>query len=77
MPQKGRLANFFSEKYYQYELQTALYMLEPWEKALFSKFQFLIYAHILICVDTIVLSIVSLSAITMYQYIPILFKLLH
>ncbi|KAI8091222.1 small subunit of serine palmitoyltransferase-like protein [Gilbertella persicaria] len=57
-----RMSNYLSTKLYQYELQTALYMLEPWEKALFN---------------TIVLSIVSLSAITMYQYTPVLFKLLH
>ncbi|CAO0800561.1 unnamed protein product [Mucor circinelloides] len=54
--------SFLSTKLYQYELQTALYMLEPWEKALFN---------------TIVLSIVSLSVVTMYQYTPVLFKLLH
>ncbi|KAI9274091.1 small subunit of serine palmitoyltransferase-like protein [Helicostylum pulchrum] len=54
-------SSFLSTKLYQYELQTALYMLEPWEKALFN---------------TIVLSIVSLSVITMYQYTPVLFKLI-
>ncbi|KAI8329267.1 hypothetical protein EDC96DRAFT_452487 [Choanephora cucurbitarum] len=30
-------SKYLSKKKYQYELQTALYMLEPWEKALFSK----------------------------------------
>jgi hypothetical protein len=30
-------SKYISTKIYQYELQTALYMLEPWEKALFSK----------------------------------------
>ena len=30
------VSSFLSTKLYQYELQTALYMLEPWEKALFS-----------------------------------------
>ncbi|ORE09902.1 hypothetical protein BCV72DRAFT_47061 [Rhizopus microsporus var. microsporus] len=53
------VSSFLSTKLYQYELQTALYMLEPWEKALFN---------------TIVLSIISLSFITMYQYTPLLFK---
>ncbi|KAF1806089.1 small subunit of serine palmitoyltransferase-like protein [Mucor lusitanicus] len=57
-----RMSSFLSTKLYQYELQTALYMLEPWEKALFN---------------TIVLSIISLSVVTMYQYTPVLFKLLH
>ncbi|KAL9554166.1 hypothetical protein MBANPS3_002934 [Mucor bainieri] len=57
-----RMFSFLSTKLYQYELQTALYMLEPWEKALFN---------------TIVLSIISLSVVTMYQYTPVLFKLLH
>ncbi|KAI8884235.1 hypothetical protein K501DRAFT_217942 [Backusella circina FSU 941] len=56
-----RVSSFLSTKLYQYELQTALYMLEPWEKALFN---------------TIVLSIVSLSVVTMYQYTPALFKLI-
>lgn len=32
------MSSYLSTKLYQYELQTALYMLEPWEKALFSKF---------------------------------------
>lgn len=54
------MSNYLSTKLYQYELQTALYMLEPWEKALFN---------------TIVLSIVSLSVVTMYQYTPVVFKL--
>ncbi|KAI8377251.1 small subunit of serine palmitoyltransferase-like protein [Blakeslea trispora] len=56
------ISSYLSTKLYQYELQTALYMLEPWEKALFN---------------TIVLSIISLSVITMYQYSPVLFKLIH
>ncbi|CAO3652537.1 unnamed protein product [Mucor hiemalis] len=59
MESKG-MSNYLSTKLYQYELQTALYMLEPWEKALFN---------------TIVLSIVSLSVVTMYQYTPVIFKL--
>ncbi|CAO3636507.1 unnamed protein product [Cunninghamella echinulata] len=52
-------SNYVSTKIYQYELQTALYMLEPWEKALFN---------------TIVLSIVALSVFTMYQYTPVVFS---
>lgn len=31
------VSKYLSKKVYQYELQTALYMLEPWEKILFSK----------------------------------------
>lgn len=73
-------SSFLSTKLYQYELQTALYMLEPWEKALFSKFLLYIflfmYSILIIFVDTIVLSIVSLSVVTMYQYTPVLFKLI-
>ncbi|KAI7863181.1 hypothetical protein BDF14DRAFT_1885371 [Spinellus fusiger] len=49
-------SGYIATKIYQYELQTALYMLEPWEKALFN---------------TIMLSIVSLSVVTMYQYTPL------
>ncbi|ORX46091.1 hypothetical protein DM01DRAFT_196680 [Hesseltinella vesiculosa] len=53
------LSSYISTKIYQYELQTALYMLEPWEKALFN---------------TLLLSIISLSVVTLYQYTPILFS---
>ncbi|KAI8338967.1 small subunit of serine palmitoyltransferase-like protein [Chlamydoabsidia padenii] len=52
-------SKYISTKIYQYELQTALYMLEPWEKALFN---------------TIMLCIVGLSVLTMYQYTPIVFN---
>lgn len=72
-------ASFLSTKLYQYELQTALYMLEPWEKALFSKYFVIFFTSnvfLIIFIDTIVLSIVSLSVVTMYQYTPVLFKLL-
>lgn len=34
---RRRVSSTISKLIYQYELQTALYMLEPWEKALFSK----------------------------------------
>ncbi|RIA84648.1 hypothetical protein C1645_783658 [Glomus cerebriforme] len=30
------IRNYFALKNYQYEVTTALYMLEPWEKALFN-----------------------------------------
>ncbi|KAI8393402.1 uncharacterized protein BYT42DRAFT_609198 [Radiomyces spectabilis] len=50
------IQGYISTKIYQYELQTALYMLEPWEKALFN---------------TIMLSIVCLSVMTLYQYTPV------
>ncbi|ORX98229.1 hypothetical protein K493DRAFT_313729 [Basidiobolus meristosporus CBS 931.73] len=42
-------------KYYQYELTTALYMLEPWEKA---------------CFNSIVLIGFSLALYTAVIYIP-------
>ncbi|KAI7900065.1 small subunit of serine palmitoyltransferase-like protein [Cokeromyces recurvatus] len=57
-----RTSSYLSTLLYQYELQTALYMLEPWEKALFN---------------TILLSIILLSFVTMYQYTPVLFKFIH
>ncbi|CAG8605902.1 7976_t:CDS:2 [Paraglomus brasilianum] len=31
-----KIGNYLALKNYQYELTTALYMLEPWEKALFN-----------------------------------------
>ncbi|CAO3596237.1 unnamed protein product [Absidia cylindrospora] len=52
-------SKYITTKIYQYELQTALYMLEPWEKALFN---------------TIVICLVGLSFLTMYQYIPVVFN---
>ncbi|KAI8581885.1 hypothetical protein K450DRAFT_229705 [Umbelopsis ramanniana AG] len=51
----SQLSKYISTKIYQYELQTALYMLEPWEKALFN---------------SIVLVILSLAIMTVYQYTP-------
>ncbi|KAH8556430.1 small subunit of serine palmitoyltransferase-like protein [Umbelopsis sp. PMI_123] len=51
----SQLSKYISTKVYQYELQTALYMLEPWEKALFNG---------------IVLIILSLAIMTVYQYTP-------
>ncbi|KAI8382989.1 hypothetical protein BD560DRAFT_206011 [Blakeslea trispora] len=48
------LANYLSEKKYQYELQTALYMLEPWEKALFNSFA---------------LCLLVISAIAVYHFV--------
>ncbi|KAI8067732.1 small subunit of serine palmitoyltransferase-like protein [Gongronella butleri] len=57
--QSKDLSSYISTKIYQYELQTALYMLEPWEKALFN---------------TLLLSILALSFMTMYQYTPVLFS---
>lgn len=37
MTSMNSVSRYLSKKVYQYELQTALYMLEPWEKILFSK----------------------------------------
>ncbi|GAB5591606.1 hypothetical protein Unana1_06506 [Umbelopsis nana] len=51
----SQLSKYISTKIYQYELQTALYMLEPWEKALFNG---------------IVLIILSLGIMTVVQYTP-------
>lgn len=36
--------NKVSTLIYKYELQTAVYMLEPWEKILFSKMHIIYYA---------------------------------
>lgn len=41
----SQLSKYISTKIYQYELQTALYMLEPWEKALFSMYPHDVWAH--------------------------------
>ncbi|KAK9721003.1 hypothetical protein K7432_003782 [Basidiobolus ranarum] len=49
------LTEKLSLKYYQYELITALYMLEPWEKA---------------CFNTIVLTGLSLALYTTVVYVP-------
>jgi hypothetical protein len=35
---KKMIRDYLALKYYRYEVTTALYMLEPWEKALFSTF---------------------------------------
>ncbi|KAI3632630.1 hypothetical protein MIR68_009736 [Amoeboaphelidium protococcarum] len=42
-------------KYYQYELWTALYMLEPWEKAIFN---------------SVILAGLLLTLYTVYMYLP-------
>jgi len=36
----GRVVKYFKQLYYQYNLETALYMLEPWEKVLFNTLAF-------------------------------------
>ncbi|ORY95234.1 hypothetical protein BCR43DRAFT_475015 [Syncephalastrum racemosum] len=54
-----QFSSAISKLIYQYELQTALYMLEPWEKALFN---------------IILLSIISLSVMTVVQYTPLLYS---
>ncbi|KAI7851578.1 hypothetical protein BDC45DRAFT_486265 [Circinella umbellata] len=51
------LSHYIYEKCLQYELMTAVYVMEPWEKTLFN---------------AILLTIVSLSFATFYQYTPIM-----
>ncbi|OBZ86451.1 hypothetical protein A0J61_05504 [Choanephora cucurbitarum] len=51
-------SEYLSKKKYQYELQTALYMLEPWEKALFN---------------SLALCLFVVSAITVYHFITPLY----
>ncbi|KAI8140302.1 small subunit of serine palmitoyltransferase-like protein [Fennellomyces sp. T-0311] len=53
------LSSSISTLIYKYEVQTVLYMLEPWEKALFN---------------VILLSIISLSFMTVFQYTPLLYS---
>lgn len=74
-----------SKLIYQYELQTALYMLEPWEKALFSMFvkkkpqrgvrarDLTTYRNVFVA-DIVLFSIISLSVMTVFQYTPIIFN---
>ncbi|KAI8988238.1 small subunit of serine palmitoyltransferase-like protein [Mycotypha africana] len=50
---------YISRKVYQYELQTALYMLEPWEKFLFN---------------SLALCLLSLSIATIYHFTPTIFS---
>ncbi|KAI9346635.1 small subunit of serine palmitoyltransferase-like protein [Pilaira anomala] len=49
---------YFAKKVYQYELQTALYMLEPWEKVLFN---------------SLALCLLCLSIATVYHFTPHVF----
>ncbi|KAG2218323.1 hypothetical protein INT45_007718 [Circinella minor] len=53
------LSSSISTLIYKYEVQSVLYMLEPWEKALFN---------------IILLSIIALSAMTVIQYTPLLYS---
>ncbi|KAI9317492.1 hypothetical protein BX666DRAFT_1937729 [Dichotomocladium elegans] len=55
VPQRSAISTLI----YKYEVQTALYMLEPWEKFLFN---------------VILISIVSLSFLTVFQYTPVIFN---
>jgi hypothetical protein len=48
---------YFALKYYQYELWTAVYMLEPWEKIIFSR------SILLMTITQIADSIVILSLV--------------
>ncbi|CAB1331158.1 unnamed protein product [Coregonus sp. 'balchen'] len=45
--------------YYQYILVTALYMLEPWERTIFS-----------ILFDSILISVVGMAVYTGYVFMP-------
>ncbi|KAI8075924.1 small subunit of serine palmitoyltransferase-like protein [Gilbertella persicaria] len=48
------ISRYLSKKKYQYELQSALYMLEPWEKVLFN---------------SLALCLLSVSIATAYHFI--------
>ncbi|KAF1802664.1 small subunit of serine palmitoyltransferase-like protein [Mucor lusitanicus] len=52
------VGRYLSKKVYQYELQTALYMLEPWEKILFN---------------SLALCLLCLSIATVYHFTPTMF----
>ncbi|KAI8637414.1 small subunit of serine palmitoyltransferase-like protein [Parasitella parasitica] len=58
MATTNSIRRYLSKKVYQYELQTALYMLEPWEKILFN---------------SIALCLLSLSIATLYHFTPTMF----
>ncbi|KAI9471975.1 MAG: small subunit of serine palmitoyltransferase-like protein [Benjaminiella poitrasii] len=51
----NNISKYVSTKIYQYELQTALYMLEPWEKILFN---------------SLALCLLCLSIATLYHFTP-------
>ncbi|KAI8061204.1 hypothetical protein BDF21DRAFT_429078 [Thamnidium elegans] len=53
------LSKYLSKKVYQYELQTALYMLEPWEKVLFN---------------SLALFLLIFSIATVYHFTPYVFN---
>ncbi|KAI3660214.1 hypothetical protein MP638_004488 [Amoeboaphelidium occidentale] len=55
MSSAKKVAEKISWAYYQYELLTALYMLEPWEKYLFN---------------SVLLAFIFLSAYTSFYYVP-------
>lgn len=76
MAQKS-LSAYAYEKVIQYEMMTAVYVMEPWEKTLFSKWQAQpneegLKTDSLFNVDAVLLIIVSLSLATFYQYTPIM-----
>lgn len=50
-----RVSNYLSWLYLQYLLNTALYMLEPWERALFN---------------TVAISLISMAVYTTYVFMP-------
>ncbi|KAJ9058609.1 hypothetical protein DSO57_1000866 [Entomophthora muscae] len=50
-----KLQKYLSLKYYQYEVTTAIYILEPWEKC---------------CINTLVATGLCLSLYTSFIYIP-------
>ena len=40
-----KVRDWFNLKYYQYEINTSIYMLEPWEKKIFSIFSKLYFVY--------------------------------
>ncbi|ORY99904.1 hypothetical protein BCR43DRAFT_484507 [Syncephalastrum racemosum] len=51
------LTGYVTTKLFQYELMTAVYVMEPWEKTLFN---------------AVILVLFSLSFATVYQYTPVM-----
>ena len=45
--EKSRFRQWFDLNYYRYEVNTGMYVLEPWEKKLFSIFSIFIFQKLL------------------------------
>lgn len=77
MTAMNNVSKYLSKKVYQYELQTALYMLEPWEKILFSKRAKIMKLKVMTLtfssLDSLALCLLSLSIATVYHFTPTMF----